>query len=196
MLIYFSSLRYNTHMKNIEIEHRALLTEDQYNNLLAYLSEHATDLGADDKQVYFFLMPDKLLKVSHNISKQSGKITLKLNRIGQGSAFEEIEFPIAAEDVTKAVNLFKLLGHEYLVEPTIRRRNYVYNGVEFAVKYSKSWGYHAELEIVIDDPKHQAAADSQIHSVASELGLTLMTDEEQAAFTKNVEQNYVHPQGF
>lgn len=183
-------------MKNIEIEHRALLTEDQYNNLLAYLSEHATDLGADDKQVYFFLMPDKLLKVSHNISKQSGKITLKLNRIGQGSAFEEIEFPIAAEDVAKAVNLFKKLGHEYLVEPTIRRHNYVYNGVEFAVKYSKSWGYHVELEIVIDDAKNKAAADNQIHSVAEELGLTIMTDKELSAFTQNIEQNYVHPQGF
>lgn len=180
-------------MTQYEIEFRCVFDEAKHKDLSTFLQEKATDLGADDKRVWFFVMPDRLLKVTHNTSKQTAKVTLKLTKIGHGSSFEEIEYSIPENDAEKAVHLFKSLGHDYLLEPTILRHNYEYKGVEIAVKYSKSWGYHAELEILVDDLEKKDQAERTILEVAKELGLKLMSDEELGAFTNAIETSYVHP---
>ena len=173
--------------RSIEVEYRAMMSEEKYHALITFLNTNAKDLGEDDKSIHFFILPDKLLKVTDNISQGTAKITLKLNRIGNGAMFEEIEIPIARGDVPKASQMFEALGFDNLTEPIVRRHNYVYKEVELAVKYSKTWGYHAELEIMIGDPGEQAAAEAKIRAVSSELGLTLMTEPELAAFVKEVE---------
>lgn len=169
---------------NIEVECRALLTEDEYNALEQRLMAEAEDLGADDKKVWFYVLPDKLLKVTDNISQGSAKITLKLNRIGQGSAFPELEFPIAEIDTPKAVQMFEQLGYEAMLEPIIRRHNFNYKGVELALKYSGSWQYHMELEQIISEHSQRAAAEERIQQVAKDLGVKIMTEAELAAYDK------------
>jgi adenylate cyclase class IV len=62
------------------------------------------------------------------------------------------------------------------------RHNFEYKGVEIALKFSQMWGYHAELEIVIDDESKKAEADEEIMAVARELGIVLMTQEELKSF--------------
>ncbi len=171
---------------NFEIEMRALLSEEQYNQLLDRLSKEATDLGADDKKIWFYVLPDKLLKVTHNVTAGNGKVTLKLNRIGQGSSFPEIEYYIAEADVPKAVAVFDQLGYEALIEPKVLRRNYIYKDVELAVKYSASWGYHVELEQVVSHEDDRAAAEATIQAVGAELGLKIMTEEDLATFDKGI----------
>lgn len=180
-------------MAQYEIEFRCVFDEAKHKDLNTFLQENSTDLGADDKRVWFFVMPDRLLKVTHNISKQTAKVTLKLTKIGHGSSFEEIEYSISESDVEHAIRMFTSLGHDYLLEPTILRHNYEYKGVEIAVKYSKSWGYHAELEILVDDLEKKDEAERVISEVAKELDLKIMSDEELKAFTNTIETNYVHP---
>jgi predicted adenylyl cyclase CyaB len=180
-------------MKNIEIEFRSQIDKKKYLSVLEFLTKNAQDIGADDKRVWFFFMPDRLLKVTHNITKQNGKITLKLTKIGNGSSFEEIEFPIAKEDIGKSVRLFEELGHKYLVEPTILRHDYMYKGVEIAVKYSKTWGYHLELEVMVKSKDKESTAEKKIRAVAEELGVRVMDDEELRTFTGRVEATYVNP---
>ena len=167
---------------NFEIEMRALLSEEEYTSLLDRLSAEATDLGADDKKVWFYVLPDKLLKVTHNVSAGNGKVTLKLNRIGQGSSFPEIEYKIDEADVPKAVAIFDQLGFEALIEPKILRHNFIFENVELAVKYSASWGYHVELEQVVNREEDRDAAEAAIKAVGDKLGLKIMTEEELAKF--------------
>lgn len=107
--------------------------------------------------------------------------------MGGGSAFEEIEFLIARTDVEKAVMLFKLFGFTNVHDSFQSRRNFEYNGVEIAVKYSEMWGYHAELEIIIDDEWKKAEADQQIMATAKKLGITLMTEDELKKFIQKKE---------
>ncbi len=180
-------------MKNIEIEFRSQVDKKKYQTILDFLFKNGKDLGADDKRVWFFVMPDRLLKVTDNISKHSAKITLKLTKIGHGSSFEEIEFPIAEDDTEKAIRLFEELGHKYLVEPTILRHDFLYKEVEVAVKYSKTWGYHLELEVMVSSKDEEAAAEKQIRAVANDLGIQIMTDDELKSFTQNIERTYVNP---
>jgi len=174
--------------KSIEIEFWAMFDEAKYNQLGDLLNSVAQDLGEDDKNVYFFILPAKLLKVSNNISKQTAKITLKLEKIGKGNAFEELEIPISPDEVDKSVHLFKELGFDYIVESFQKRHNYLYEGVELALKYSKDWGYHLELEIVVDDESKKDAAIAMIKRVAEKLKVTLMTNEELLEFTKKFEK--------
>lgn len=168
--------------KQIEVEYRCRFSKEEHDKLLSFLIENGRDLGQDDKNVYFFTLPDKILKVTDNVSKGTAKITTKLSKIGHGSSFEEIEFPISRSDVEKAVILFKLLGFKDVHDSFQGRRNFEYKGVEIAVKYSDMWGYHAELEIVIDDEEKKEEADQKISKIAGEIGVTLMTEEDLRKF--------------
>lgn len=177
--------------KNIEVEFRTLLTEGQHLALMDFLLKNGEDLGQDDKDTYFFIFKDKLLKVVNNLSKKSGKIVLKLNKLGNGSDFEEIEIPIAKDQVDRTAKLFKLLNlPAQLIHNEQKRRNFTYKGVEISVKHSNDWGYHAELEIVVGEPKEKEAAVFKIEEIAKELGLKLMTDEEIFEFTQRIEEDY------
>ena len=107
-------------------------------------------------------MPDKLLKVVDNISKNNAKIVLKLNKIGKGSDFEEIEIPIGREQINDFVKILNALGFtDNIMHSFQKRQNYVYKGVEVALKHSEVWGYHLELEIMITDIKEKEQAEKR-----------------------------------
>lgn len=174
--------------KQIEIELRAMFDEQKFNSLKKFLDEYAEYLGQDDKDVHFYIFSDKLLKVTDNISKKSAKLTLKLNRIGQGSDFEEIEFPIQREDVEKAVRMLNALEMtDNIIHSFQSRHNYVYKGVELALKYSSEWKHHLELEIIVEDESQKLKAEKKIQEVAKELDVEIMTEEELQEFVKKVE---------
>lgn len=180
--------------KNIEIEFRSRFGLKKYEELKNFLNEKAEDLGEDDKDVYFFLFPDKLLKAVNNISKKNAKIVLKLNKIGKGSNFEEIEVPISQEYLEKAAKIFIALKTGDYMHSFQKRHNYFYKGVELALKWSEIWGYHLELEVVIGDFGQKAKADKKIFAVAEELGVKIMTEEELKEFTEKAEVAYKNNQ--
>lgn len=169
--------------KTIEIELRSRFDEAEYNRLKSFLDSHAEVLGPDDRDVHFFILPDKLLKVSDNISQGVTKLVLKLNRIGQGSAFEEIELVIDRTQSEKAVRFCEALNITTFVSHGVQRRmNYVYKGVELGLKYSDAWGYHLELEEVVDSMEKRDEAEGRIRAVAKELGVHVMSEEELQKF--------------
>jgi len=175
----------------IEIEFRSMFGRKKYDKLKRSLDRNAQDLGEDDKDVWFFIMNDKLLKVVNNVSQKNAKLVLKLNKIGKSSDFEEIEIPISQAEVEKAVKMFTGLGvTNNIVHSFQKRHNYLYKGVRLALKYSEVWGYHLELEIVINDKSEKEKAEEQIQAVADELKVKLMTDEELAEFTRKAEEKY------
>lgn len=181
----------NSTEKNMEIEFRSIFDKNKHDEMVAFLSNNGEDLGQDDKDVYFFIMPTKLLKVVDNVSFNSAKIVLKLNKIGHGSDFKEIEILINRKDVKKTVELFKGLKlTDNIMRSFQQRRNFHYKGVEIAVKYSDVWGYHAELEILIDSLSKKGAAEDKINDIAKELSIKLMTDEELKRFTTEAEAKY------
>ena len=177
-------------MGNIEIELRALINERKFIELNKFLKKNGKYLGRDNKDTYFFLFSDKLLKVTNDLDKSSAKITLKLNKIGIGSDFKEIEIPIAPKDVEKTVKAFKHLGFDNNQYSYQYRNNYTYKGIEVAVKYTQSWGFHVELEILIDGNEDKNKALSKIKAVAKELELKIMTDAELKKFTSKIDNGW------
>ncbi len=177
--------------KQIEIELRSVFDRKKYNELKEFLGKNAEDLGEDDKDVFFFLLPDKITKATHNVSKKTAKIVIKLNRIGRGTSdFEEIEIPINPSDFDKAVKLFSALPFDQIQNSYQKRHNYLLGGVEIALKWTESWGYHMELEIVVDDVAKREEAENKIRKVAEKLGVQIMSEEELKDFTKKIDENY------
>ncbi|MCX6790437.1 MAG: CYTH domain-containing protein [Candidatus Kaiserbacteria bacterium] len=170
-----------------EIEHRALLTKESYTRLAEKLASEATLLGSDDKEVSYYIFPDKLLKVVRNISKGTAKISLKLNTLGAGSSFHESEvhFPQESFETMKDI-CSSISTPEQVISGTQKRTNYTYNEVEIALKWSEDWGYHAEFEIMISDLSQKESADARIREVTKNLSVPLMTEEEVAAFSAEV----------
>lgn len=176
--------------KKIEIEFRSRFDSTKYEELKNILNEEAADLGEDNKDVYFFMFPDKLLKVVNGVSKKDAKIVLKLNKIGKGSDFEEMEVPINQEHFEMVAKIFIALKTGDYMHSFQKRHNYLYKGVELALKWSEIWGHHLELEIVITSLSQKSEAEDTIFAIAKELGITIMTDEELKEFTEKAETDY------
>lgn len=175
-------------MNNIEIEFRAKISKNKFDSLNQFLKQNAQNLGEDNKDTLFYILPDKFFKVVNETSKNKAKIVLKNNRIGNGNEFGEWEIKIYPSEYEKAIDMF---NHMNLPGKSMRawqkRHNYLYKGVEIAIKYSEYWEYHVEMEIVVDEVKKKQEAEKQIKDVADELDIKLMTDEEIKAFTDSVE---------
>jgi len=175
----------------LEIEHRAQLTEEEFDALADKLRQRGVDLGPDNKHIWFYVLPDKLLKVVHNITHGDGKIVVKANRIGEGSAFPEVELSIAANDVPAAIEIFRVLGYgQYMHDAYNQRHNWRYGTVEIALKRSEAWGPHAEFEVVVADgasPAEIDEANDRVRTAAKDLGVRLMSEEELADFTRRFE---------
>ena len=140
--------------KKIEIEFMSLFDKEKYDYLLKFLINNGQDLGEDDKETYFFIFPDKLLKVVKNISQGSGKVVLKKGKIGKDLEIEEIEIPLHINEVNRMAKLFCALNLPVQIMHNLQKRhNFYYKGIELAVKHSDDWGYHAELEIIIENLK-------------------------------------------
>jgi len=179
----------NKSKKTIEIEFRSIFDRDKYDQLFNFLSNNAEDLGEDDKDVFFFIMPDKLIKVVNNISRKNAKFVLKLNRIGNGSDFEETEIPLDPEYINDAVKILESINFtDNIMHSFQKRHNYLYKNVELALKYSDVWGYHLELEIVVDNKNKKDSAEKTIREIADELDVRLMSNKELAEFVKNAEE--------
>ncbi len=173
----------------IEVEWRALLTEQEYKRIFNILSAKAQDLGDDNKDVWFYVFDDKLLKVCNNVSKRTAKIVYKSGKIHHGP-LKEIEININPREFDQAARLFSLLGAKSIMRSFQKRHNYLLKGVEIALKYSDHWNYHLEMEIVVDNSEKIVEAEKKIFQTAQELNVTLMTNEEIKNFTDKFESEF------
>lgn len=173
-------------MKRIEVEFRSLVHRSKLEELEKTLMTRAEDLGENNKTTHFFILPDRILKLVDNESKGGAKLVLKLSELGNGNSFEEIEVPIVKESIEGMVKIFQALGFGRIIKSRQLRHDYSFQGVEISLKHSDEWSYHVELEIMIDDPAQEPAAEEKIRQVAKELDLTLMTNEEVRALASKI----------
>lgn len=174
----------------LEIEKRGFLTEEKYNELLIFLNKNGESLGADDKDAVYYIYPDKLLKVVNNISKQNAKVSLKMNKIGEGSAFPETEVFFDQKDFEKMKYILDTIAKpEKVMDGIQKRKNFEYKGCEIAIKWSEAWGFHFEIEKMVSEQSEVKKAEKELHNVADELGIKILTDEELKEFAKKAEKN-------
>lgn len=163
--------------KKIEVEIKGMLIEKQYNLLMDRLKKESESYEPDKKISYFFVIKNRILKVTDEISKNRAKITIK---IGDETIniLEEIEIPIPQEQVENAVKMFKHLGFTRVNRVEQKRINFQYKDTSVSLKYSDDWGYHFEIETIIDNKKSAGAEKLKLESVCKDLGIVPMTPNE------------------
>lgn len=172
-----------------EVEFRGILSKRRYEELLNFFKKHAEDLGEDNRETVFFIIPDKTFKVTKNISKNKAKIALKVGNIKTGKQ-EEIEIPLDIKEVGKTINLFKALGFDELQYTSQKRHNFLYEGIEFAVKHSDDWDYHFEAEMIVSDKNQVRDAEQKIRKVCQKLNLRLLTEQEIKEMCERIDADY------
>lgn len=174
----------------IEIEKRGLLTIEKYQEVLSFLDQHAESLGEDDKDVVYYIYDDKLLKVVNNISKKNAKVSLKMNKLGDGVSTLETEVVFSSEDFSKMKYILDTVGQaKQIIRGEQKRKNYKYKECEIAMKWSKDYGYHFEIEKVTENEQDVNTLEKEINLVMEGLGLISMTNDEIKEFQRKIEES-------
>lgn len=156
-----------------------------YEAFMVKLADQAVeDLGENDTENIFYLGDGFQLKVARLLSKNKAKLALKPRELGADFS-HEIEVHFSLEEAADAERMMDVLLAGRTKLPTAQKRHdYLLDGVEIAAKHSDDWGYHAELEVMVEEESKVAAALWRIEEVAKRLGVRTMTKEEAAAHIK------------
>ena len=170
----------------IEVEKRGLITKQQYEGLRSIIvSCGGVELGENHTRTDFYLAEDAQAKVQHAVSKEFAKIAWKSGGNNGTSARQEIEVRIEPQDLAAARTLLdKLMTNARHFSTSQQRHDFRLDNVHIAVKHSEDWGYHIELEVMIDDRSELPAAEASINRVAELLGVKLLTEQEEKEFVE------------
>ena len=157
----------------IEVELRSFVTQEEYARLHELLAREGELLEKTHQETWYFDRDSNLRLVRGD---QKGKICLKKG-LTHDEGREEIEIPLAREDVDKAHDLLKALGHEVVVLWLRDRRRYMWQGIDVALDNTKGYGMILELELLVP-PEEEAAAKERLHGVFSQLGISPTSKEE------------------
>lgn len=178
--------------KTIEIEYRALLTEEEFLSLRSFLNDKAELLGNDNKDTYFYIWNDKVIKVVQNAGTLATKMVLKPGRIGEQSHFEETELKLDPSMFETSKKFCEQLLPEKIMRSFQFRTNYIYKNVEIALKYTQVWGFHVELEIMVEHVEEKEGAEQTIKGVSDELKLRILDDTELVKITSEMESGIMY----
>lgn len=172
----------------IAVEFRALLDQDSYIKMLKTMNDVGEDLGLNDKETFFFIMKEKLLKVSRNIPDKSTTIALKSHKMTESPYYIEKTVTADETEFSKIVEIFKELKISSNIMYSMQKRHdFIYKNVLVSLKHSETWGYHVEYRVDVRDSAHKENAINKIYKVSNELGTKIMTPEELMNFTSRRE---------
>lgn len=175
-------------MKTFEVELRALLTKEKYDELVTRFNKQAKGI-VDDADTYTFLTPKYNIKIKNRTTLGKAKITVKKGAEYQQQV-DEYELPINPQDIDRAVALITALGFEKHIPSKQRRIDYAVDGMVISLKHETNWGYHIEAEIIVESEKDIAAAKQKLHTFFTDLAITPMTEQEMRKLINTILQKY------
>ena len=175
---------------NIEIEFRALLSENDFLSIKKTLLKKGIHLGNDSKRTIFYIWEDRFGKITHNEKTKLAKLSMKLGKVSKDTALEEIEFYLDYADRGLGERLLESFEPKDIQTVYQFRDNYQYKGIDIAVKYTQSWGFHVEFEKMITHNNQKDEAEKAILDVAKDLGCKVMTTDEIKEYTARMDKGH------
>ncbi len=184
-------------IKNFEYEERAFLEEKDFVSIKTKLDSLAKQVTLDNKKSYFFVLSD--VNISIATSAKKTVIKYKGGQLGKGNGFEEYEVAINPGSCESAIAFVRaLLKIDPMVSEQFRLNYDLGNGIEVALKYTKTWGFHLEVEKVysLDSKNNDAVelaktqAQKELNDIAHKLGISYMTTEDIDIFVAKCKTGY------
>jgi Adenylate cyclase, class 2 (thermophilic) len=173
-----------------EVEKRGFLDEHDHDALLRRFKADGISIEEDHRETIFFVIPDATLKITRSLSLGTSKIAYKTGDIARSVAQKEYETSIAFTDFDNAVQTFKHLGFENVQETQQKRFNIQLGSSTLSLKWSIDWGYHFEIDTVVENEEEIASAEAKLLEECAQLSLIPLTASEFSEFCESVQEKY------
>lgn len=145
-------------MKNIEVESRAFLSDDEYARILNFMETNAEHVKNDEQETVYF-SGEKDVRIQKNGS--CAKIILKDGKIHEDYR-EEIEVKFRKEDFDNMVAIVCASGSEIEIKWFRKRKEFLWKGTKVCIDRTKGYGDIIEIEIlcgeeVVSDARKKVA---------------------------------------
>lgn len=182
--------------KNIEVEHRGILTKENFNLLRKFFKKEGKFIKEKDRfSVIYFPRGKERSKISKSpldlrirITNKQSEIVLKYGKSSGADARKEFSFPLASSQFEEATEFLFILGFYYGVLQATKTYVYMYKGIEFAVVHAPAFGYYFEAEI-ITEKKMIDSSNKKIKSVIEELDLNVLSKKDFYKWLEDLSSN-------
>ena len=128
--------------QNIEVEIRAFVSKEKYEELLEFFKQNAELVKEDFQETHYFDCKQDL-RIQKNNS--GSKIWLKKGQLHE-DAREEIEIFTKENNFENLGKLFNTLGHNVEIKWLRKRNQFNWQGIKVCIDCTKGYGYILELE--------------------------------------------------
>lgn len=128
--------------KNIEVEIRSFISEEEYEKLLDFFKENAQFVKEDFQETHYFDCDEDLRIQKNNFGS---KIWMKKGKIHDESR-EELEVKFNKEDFDNISKIFESVGFGIEIKWLRERKQFDWNGIKVCLDSTKGYGYIIELE--------------------------------------------------
>lgn len=171
--------------KNIEVEVRSFITQEQYNKLLDFFREKAELVKEDVQETHYFDC-EQDLRIQKNNS--GAKLWLKKGKIHE-DAREEIEIKVTSEDFNKLGEIFGNIGLGVEIKWFRDRKQFNFNGIKACLDYTKGYGYILELEKMASENEKEKIIE-ELKLKFKELGIEITPKEKFDEQYENYKKNW------
>lgn len=180
-----------------EIEIRAILTKVQYINLLELANKFTFVKSEDLIVTYYWPYIDDIkrgnqtIKIANNQNTKKSRIVSKI----KNASSSDLEYEFFTDERT-AQNIDKLLyiskwGRRY---QNIQKRNdyeYLFENINYGIslKYSTDWGYHMEIDVMIEGIERMEFYKKQIYKIYDSFSIKPLSEAEENILNKRILDN-------
>lgn len=157
----------------IEVELRSFLTGEQYTRIQALLDAEGELLENTNQETWYFDQQSCLRLMRGD---EKAKICLK-GGTTHDEWREEVDLPIALENVEAARALLRGMGHQVEARWIRHRRRYMWHGIDVALDDTKGHGQMLELELLVE-PGAEEPALERLRATFKELDIIPSSREE------------------
>lgn len=166
-------------MPNIEVEIRAFITKEKYDELLNFFKLNSKLIKEDNQETFYFECAEDLRIQRNNFYS---KIWLKKGKLHDDQR-EEIEIKFARDQFEELEKLFLALNYQVEIKWFRDRKQFDWEGLKVCLDHTLGYGYIIELELISDN-EHKDEALLHIQEKLSLLNVDITPKEE---FSKQFE---------
>jgi predicted adenylyl cyclase CyaB len=171
-------------MKNIEVEVRGRLSNDEYNNLLGTLKKMGEYTGTRKRVLldYSTFLPgegvrERTRDIRLRVTNGVPEIITKIGKWGGKESRRELSIKTEKGSFDTLVQNYGMLGFTRAVLCVRNTEVFEYKDIEFALVEVPDHSYYFEAEKVVDDESKTDQAHKELADVCHELGLSVLDDE-------------------
>ena len=172
-------------MSKIEVEHRGLITKEEFNRFKHFFRKNGKYLG--EKKRFSLIhntseksvreIKDNPVDIKLRLTNKKPELAVKYGKWSGKDARREFNFSLEPNMFDDMLELLKILGYHKFVLMANTKYDYFYHGIEFSLVKVPDWGFYFEAEILTKE-SFKEQADRKLDHEIVELGLKVLDEDE------------------